>query len=175
MKVRGSEGTCARCGRPVGSDDILCVSCRDEAPAGVPTRDPRPSELEERASRWPATMARPSRVQYHATVMVAIALALLGLGLFAFLSSRGVGPFTGDAASFRYTSENELVVTGTVANEGTRQARANCRVVAVTAADLRIAAGTFLSELIEPGGEVEFTARVRDVTVEPADVQVFCT
>src|SRR5919201_5382713 len=87
---------CARCGRPVEPGEHLCAQCREEAPVQVLGRTSEPpaeTEIEERRRRWPPGMVRPSPVQYHATVMVTVALVLVGLGLFAFLNHRGVGPF----------------------------------------------------------------------------------
>src|SRR6266487_3480098 len=100
---------CARCGRPVEPGQYLCASCREEAPVPVAStqappgeaRRPPPRDVQERAARWPAGMPRPSPVQYHATVMVAIFLVLIGLAVFAFWSHHGVGPFQGSVRDFR--------------------------------------------------------------------------
>src|SRR4051794_18239214 len=87
---------CARGGeRPVEPGQHLCTQGREEAgPAARGTAPaPPPSGIDERRSRWPSTMVKPSPVQYHATIMVTIFLVLAALGVWAFLPHKGVGPF----------------------------------------------------------------------------------
>ena len=120
-------------------------------------------------------MARPSPVQYHATVMVAVFIVLIGLAVFAFLSNRGVGPFTGTVASFSFQGEETLQVLGTVRNDGSKRARANCRAVALTAAGSQIATDVFLTGTIEPDATVPFRATIDNVNAEPGRVLVFCS
>ena len=167
---------CARCGSPVESGELLCERCREEEPAQVIGRTDAPpvSELEERARRWPPGMVRPSPVQYHATVIATIFVVLIGLAVFAFLSHRGVGPFQGSVSSFELRS-GELIVEGSVLNQGSKESRANCRLAALDATRLEYASATFLTEVIPPGERLEIRRTVPDVSTEPTSVSLFCS
>ena len=162
---------CARCGREIEAGSYLCDRCREEEGPSLGTRIKPPSDLEARASRWPAWMPKPSPVQYHATVMVTILLVLAGLAAFAFLNHRGVGPFQGRADSFTFRPPNSLVVQATVTNEGSKTARANCRVTQFQG----IYAGKsdpVLTDLIPPKESVTFAHVLHGVDAAPKGTRV---
>src|SRR5439155_11116826 len=111
----------------------LCTRCREEEPVrvvGTVSAPPSASELEERRRRWPPGMVRPSPVQYHATVMVTVAAVLIGLALFAFFNHRSVGPFRVTGLHMQVVGRTSLLATFRVANEGSREGRSTCRIIA---------------------------------------------
>jgi hypothetical protein len=172
---------CARCGRPIEPGEHLCAECREEGPGPVAsrataTRERRtPPELQERANRWPPDMPRPSPVQYHATVMVAVFLALLGIALFAFWSHHGVGPFQGTVRQFGIPPGKSLAVVATVENQGSKTARSTCRISARNASNTEVAGQTVLTPPIPAHGSVMLHQSFPDVTAPPATVTISCS
>jgi hypothetical protein len=152
----------------------LCERCREEQGSPVTGPPKRTSDLEERSSRWPGWMPKPSPVQYHATIATVIVLVLVGLAVFAFLSHRGVGPFKPTVDSFT-TVRTTLVVHATVQNEGAKTARANCRIAPVYDGNVGEPTDVVLTEEIPPGESVTFTDRISGVEAPPTDVQVGCS
>src|SRR2546423_11625597 len=116
-------------------------------------------------------MPKPSPVQYHATVMVTILLVLAGLAAFAFLNHRGVGPFPAHATDWTFRPPSSLVVQATVTNEGTRSARANCRVTEFQG-DYAGPSDSVLTDLIPPKGTVTFRDVLRGVAAAPKGTRV---
>jgi hypothetical protein len=120
-------------------------------------------------------MPRPSPVQYHATVMVAIFLVLLGLALFAFWNHHGVGPFRGSVRDFRAPPGRSLVVVATVENQGSKSARATCRLSALDASNTEEAGEMVLTPTI-PGHEtITLRHTFPSVTAAPAAVTISCS
>jgi len=76
----------------------------------------------------PAGLALPSPIQGHATVLVGVVAALLLLGLFAFNSLQGVGPFTAVVVGGNASERAGTTVTLSVTNGGTRAGSARCQV-----------------------------------------------
>ena len=159
----------------------LCATCRDEGPGPVATRATatrerrQPPELQERASRWPPEMPRPSPVQYHATVMVAIFLVLLGIAVFAFLSHHGVGPFQGKVRTFATAQGGGLTVVATVENQGSKTARSTCRISARDASNTELAGETVLTQPIPSHRTVTLRQTLAGVPQQPDDVTIACS
>jgi len=166
---------CARCGREIDAGTYLCAQCREEEGPSLGTRIRPPSDLEERASRWPEWMPKPSPVQYHATVMVSVILILVGLGVFALISHRGVGPFTGRAVQSTYSSDGTLRVVATIHNQGSKQAHANCKITPFVGKSYAETSDTILSPLIPPHGTVRITDVMHGVQAKPTDVVLSCS
>jgi hypothetical protein len=166
---------CARCGRPVEPGEHLCAQCREEGPVKVLGRaEPPPeTELEERRRRWPPGMVRPSPVQYHATVMVTVALVLAGLAVFAFLNHRGVGPFKASRIHFEQRSAASVAVTFSVANQGDPAARSTCRITAVNDTGAAVGDESLLTSPIA-GHATLIVHHVLEVPSPPVRVQVHC-
>ena len=119
-------------------------------------------------------MVRPSPVQYHATVMVTVALVLVGLGLFAFLNHRGVGPFTASRVRFEQRGPGSIAVTFAVTNEGDRAARSTCRITGVDNTGTAIADESLLTGQI--AGHATMTIHhVLGVQATPVRLQVRCS
>jgi hypothetical protein len=167
---------CARCGTEIEAGAYLCSRCRDEEgpPLAVTARRKLPSDLEERAKRWPAWMPTPSPVQYHATVMAAIVLVLAGLAVFAFLSHRGVGPFVGRAVHVQTIPPTSLRVEATVRNDGSKTARANCRVVALVGTFAEASASRLTDEIL-PHEHTRFRMVLHGVDAPPTTIAVNCS
>ena len=119
-------------------------------------------------------MPKPSPVQYHATIMVTIVLVLVGLGAFALLSHRGVGPFTARVTHSHTRAPSSLVVNATVHNEGSKRSRANCTVAALVQ-DSAEASDTILTPPIEAGGTISFRHVLTGVDAPPTGVAVRCS
>jgi hypothetical protein len=168
--------TCARCGKPVEPGEHLCAQCREEGPGPVMGRpDALPeSDLEQRERRWPPGMPRPSPVQYHATIMVTVAVVLIGLGVFAFLNHRGVGPFTGTMQRTQVVGPSSIRVVVSVANEGSKTGRSTCRITAVDTAGQALTSDTVLTEPIPADRTVTVRTTLRALSATPDHVSVFC-
>jgi hypothetical protein len=172
--------TCARCGRPVEPGEHLCAQCREEvgpaATAGQP--DPGPigdTDQQERQDRWPATMVRPSPVQYHATIFVTVALVLVGLGVWAFISHHGVGPFDAGVLSLSAYDNGAQTIVVAVTNEGSRSSRATCTFRALDGSDVPIATTTVLTDPIPSHATVDVTQVFRGLPTQPAAYDTVCT
>jgi hypothetical protein len=119
-------------------------------------------------------MPRPSPVQYHATVMVAIFLVLAGLAAFALWSRHGVGPFQGSVRDVRI-SGGSLTVVARVENQGSKIARSTCQITALDASNAAEAAETVLTGEIPAGGAITLRRSFPGVTTVPANVTIACT
>jgi hypothetical protein len=175
--------TCARCGRrPVETGEHLCTECREElgpaaaaAAATAKSREEQDSDLDLRRSRWPATMVKPSPVQYHATIYVTIFLVLAALGVWAFLGHRGVGPFDAGVSSTGPFRNGTQAIVVRVENQGSRSSRATCSFRALDAANTEIAAATVLTDPIPGHATAEVTHVFRGLRAEPAGFDTVCT
>ena len=169
---------CARCGRPVGPGEHLCAQCREEAPVPVvgTVRAPETSdELSERRRRWPPGMARPSSVQYHATIMVTVVAVLIGLAVFAFLNHRSIGPFRTSALHTQAVRPGSLLVTFRVTNEGSREARSTCRITAKDSVGTFVDSEAALTRPIPGHGTVSVRHTLTDLPVAVGQVELDCT
>ena len=63
----------------------------------------------------------------------------------------------------------------TVQNQGSKAARATCRITALDTSDTPEGAETVLTEQIPAGGTVTLRHEFADVTVPPASVSITCT
>jgi hypothetical protein len=120
-------------------------------------------------------MPKPSPIQYHATIMVTIFLVLVGLGAFALFSHHGVGPFTGRAVHTEYRSDGTFIVEVTVRNDGSKQSRANCRVVPFVGRSFSENPDTVLTSVIPSHGSVRFSDVLHGVQAKPTNVLVTCS
>jgi len=173
-----TPNACARCGeRPPEPGQLLCAQCREEV--GPAARDasaaPVDTDLDERRTRWPATMVKPSPVQYHATILVTIAVVLLGLGVWAFLSHRGVGPFEAQVTSRTPYGNSTQSIVVTVTNKGSRGSKATCTFRALDSVETELATVTVLTEPISGHGSIAVTQVFRHLSEEPAGYDTVCT
>jgi hypothetical protein len=174
--------TCARCGRPVEPGEHLCAQCREEvgpaattgqsASAPTPAGDP---DQQERQDRWPATMVRPSPVQYHATIFLTVALVLVGLGVWAFIAHHGVGPFDANVRSRSAYDRGAQTIVVAVTNQGSRSSRATCTFRALDGSDVPIATTTVLTDPIPSHTTVDVTQVFRGLSTQPAAYDTVCT
>lgn len=175
-KTRPTETHCARCGRPVEPGEYLCSQCREEVgPAATVQPPPPDDEQEQRRRRWPATMVRPSPVQYHATLLVTIFAALVALALWAFLSHRGVGPFDARLAHQGPFRAGSVSVVLEVTNQGSKTSRATCSIRAFDAANTAIDTTTLLTPPIPPNTTIDVTQMFRGLDSEPAEFDTVCS
>jgi hypothetical protein len=166
---------CARCGREIDAGTYLCAQCREEEGPSLGTRIKPPTDLEERASRWPEWMPKPSPVQYHATVMVTVILILAGLGIFALISHHGVGPFMGRAVQSTYRSDGTLTVVAVVQNRGSKQSHANCKITPFVGQNFAEDSDVVLTPLIAPHSSVTVHDTLHGVKAKPTDVVLNCS
>jgi hypothetical protein len=120
-------------------------------------------------------MVRPSPVQYHATIFVTIFIVLAGLGVWAFLAHRGVGPFQGSIdhrSAFRAGSQAIVVA---VENQGSRSSRATCTFRALDATEGEMATATRLTDPVPARGTIDVTQVFHGLRAEPAAYDVLCT
>jgi hypothetical protein len=119
-------------------------------------------------------MPRPSPVQYHATVMVAVFLVLVGIAVFAFWSHHGVGPFTGTVQRTAW-NPTRLQVVATVQNQGSKTARSTCRISLRDASNTEFAGETVLTPPIPANGTVTLRESFAGVAQRPDHVTVACS
>ena len=174
---RTTDTLCARCGeRPVEPGQHLCSQCREEVgPAAGGASPPPPSDIDERRSRWPATMVKPSPVQYHATIMVTIFLVLAALGVWAFLSHKGVGPFEAEVTRQEPFVNGSQTIVVTVTNQGSRASRATCSFRALDESETQLAAQTVLTGTIPAHGSIEVEQTFSGLEITPAGFDTVCS
>ena len=134
---------CARCGNPVGPDEYLCWSCRQELPvrplepaaaeaateaaAGGGTGPPAQGSVRVfRGAVVPKGMVLPSQRQYHGTVLGMIAIGIVVVLTLAVFVSTGAGPYTVTNTVVESAPGAAAVATASVTNQGTDGGRARC-------------------------------------------------
>lgn len=132
---------CVRCGALVGPGIGLCEDCN-------------PLGLRDSASS-----------QVHGSVFIAVAVAVIGLALFARLSVAGVGPFVGSVDAVDAAADG-LTVTLTVRNDGAAAGQTTCQ-VSVESASGRSA--IVLTPRLDPGETRTFQSTITELgtTVRP--------
>jgi hypothetical protein len=111
---------CPRCGTALAAGKVVCPHC--ELPIA------RRGDVRRNATG----LALPSPIQGHATVMIAVLLTVAVLGMLAFRSLQGIGPFTAQVVQVQPTRAG-VDVQLEVTNDGTRAGKAKCRVTATDA------------------------------------------
>lgn len=141
--------TCIKCGAETAADESICRICNR------------------------AGMVTPSTMQYHATVVAAIVVAVAGLAIAASLSLRGVGPYSGEVVAFDPEADG-VAVTLAIRNDGTRAGRAQCQITAVAANGQRLRAVSLLSPQIDGGETRTFGDRIPAVAGTTDHVTISC-
>lgn len=131
VRLDQPHDTCIRCGRPTPVGVSLCE--RDN----------------------PGRIKSPSATQVHGTVLIGVLGGFVGLALIFALTSAGAGPFTATVTGVATRADGGLDVAFQVANGGTRQSGATCRISPDGAPDYRDY--TFFTEPIPPGESRQFT------------------
>jgi predicted nucleic acid-binding Zn ribbon protein len=140
---------CIKCGREIGPDETICDVCNR------------------------AGMATPSASQYHATMVVAIVIAVALLAVFASVAMTGVGPFTADARDVRSASGG-VDVTVAVMNGGNKQGRAKCQLVALDRNGRPLDSHPTVSPPVPAGEQITFDVTLSRLSAVPAQVTVKC-
>jgi hypothetical protein len=151
MTVEAGRGRCIKCGREIDPEQSLCDVCNR------------------------AGMTAPSASQYHGTVAAAIVLAVIGLGVAASLSLRGIGPYAAEIRSVAPAEPQGYTITYAVTNEGTKAGRAKCQLVALGETGQRLRTRSTLTTQIEGGATAEQVETIVGLTDEPANVTVSCS
>lgn len=141
---------CIKCGREVGPDESICAVCNR------------------------AGMAAPSATQYHGTIVVAIVGGIAALALAASLSLRGVGPYEAKVISVA-AAEPGYDITLEVRNQGSRQGRAQCRLVAIGEAGRRLQTRTVITPPVDGSATLTITERLPGLAQRPSSVTVDCS
>lgn len=141
---------CIKCGREIGSDESICETCNR------------------------AGMATPSATQYHGTVVAAIIAAVAVLAIAGSLSLRGVGPYEAEVRAVD-PSDPGYAITYAVTNEGTKQGRAKCQLVALGDTGQRLRTRSTLTEPITGGHTAVLTESIPGLETEPAQVTISCS
>ena len=131
VRLDQPHDTCFRCGRPTPPGVSLCE--RDN----------------------PARIKSPSSTQVHGTVLVGVLGGFIALAIVLRLVSAGVGPFTSVVSGVATRADGGLDVVVSVANGGTRQSGASCRISPGGAPDYRDY--VFFTEPIPAGETRQFT------------------
>jgi hypothetical protein len=140
---------CPTCGTSVPAGKSVCQHC--EQPI-----DPAPGQ---RPGVYynPAGLALPSPIQGHATVLVAVALAIGLLGFLAFNALQGIGPFTATVVDQARTGPGgPVTVTLEVTNEGSRAGAARCHVTGRSGDGELISSQVTQSPSVRPRGSARF-------------------
>jgi predicted nucleic acid-binding Zn ribbon protein len=141
---------CIKCGREIGAEQTICDVCNR------------------------AGMATPSASQYHATMVVAIVIAVVLLAVGASVAMTGVGPFTADARDVR-TASTGVEVTVAVTNDGNKQGRAKCQLVALDRNGRSLDSHPTVSPPVPAGEQVTFDVTLTRLSAVPAQVTVKCS
>lgn len=128
-----AHDTCVRCGRPTPLGVSLCV-------------------LDN-----PARIKSPSSTQVHGTIVIGVLSGFVLLAVLLRLAVTGVGPFEASIVGSAPRADGSVEITLSIANGGTRQAGASCRVSAGGAPDYRDQ--VFFTDPI-PAGETRQLSRV---------------
>jgi hypothetical protein len=114
-------------------------------------------------------------VQYHATIFVTVVLVIAGLGVWAFLGHRGVGPYGAEVSSVSPYRNGTQSIAVAVTNEGSRSSRATCTFRALDVANTEIASATLLTDPIPGHTTTDVTHVFRGLGAEPAGYDTVCT
>jgi hypothetical protein len=140
---------CVRCGAPVPIDVGLCERCN---PLGL--RD-------------------SSASQVHATVIITVLLAFVGLAFIAHFAVSGVGPFSAQVSGVVPDGAG-LAITLTVRNDGTSAGQTTCRVV--DPFDRNASKGAIIvSPKIDAGQTRTFSQTVLELGSTVRDLTVACS
>lgn len=136
---------CVRCGAPVAPGIGLCERCN-------------PLGLRDTASS-----------QVHGSVFIAVAIAVIGLAVFARMSFAGVGPFDSSIDGVE-SAAGGLAVTITVRNAGEAAGQTTCQVAGEGRSG---GAEVLLAPRLDPGEERTFqrTLTKLGTTVRPLVIE----
>lgn len=142
---------CYKCGREIGPDESICAVCNR------------------------AGMATPSASQYHGTMAVAIIAGVVALAVWASLSMRGVGPYSGEVLSVTDSPPAGATVSYTVVNEGTARGFAKCQLSALDGAGRVIRSRSVVAGPLEGGASGTFSERMSGLSSTPDSVAIDCS
>jgi len=181
---------CARCGNPVGSDEYLCWSCRQE----LPVRPLEPAAVETSAEAGgetapaggpgtvrvfrgavvPRGMVLPSQRQYHGTVLGMIAIGIIVVLTLAVFVSTGAGPYVVTNTVVQGPTSGAAVVTATVTNQGTDGGRARCVALWAQPGGGELPTQAVQTRTIQPGTSGQVTIELPP-QASGARIRVSCT
>jgi hypothetical protein len=139
---------CVRCGRAVPLDVAMCEYCN------------------------PLGLSQPASSQVHGTVVVVVALAIVGLAVLGRVALSGVGPFRAEVASV-IADPSGLAVTLTIHNDGTKTGATSCRITEAVRAEAGPTA-VIQTPRVEAGGTRQFTTTVRQFGNTPIALAIQC-
>ena len=181
---------CARCGNPVGSDEYLCWSCRQE----LPVRPVEPAAAEAasegaaggaaaaapgsvrvfRGAAVPKGMVLPSQRQYHGTVLGMIAIGIVVVLTLAVFVTTGAGPYTVTNTIVQPSGGTGALATASVTNQGTDGGRARCIALWTNLQGGELVTKAVETATIAPGSTGQVTIQLPS-TAAGARVRVSCT
>jgi hypothetical protein len=154
---------CPRCDTPAQPGGTVCERCE------------LPFEGPAKVRYNPAGLALPSPVQGHATVLAAVATAVLLLGFGAWLALRGVGPFHAQLVDQHVSADRSAMVARVrVTNQGSRKGKARCRVTGVAPNGQLVASDVQLSPTVGARSSIEFEVTAATL-VDSHDVEARCS
>ena len=139
---------CVRCGRPVPLDVAMCEYCN------------------------PLGLSQPATTQVHGTVVVVVALAIVGLAVLGRVALSGVGPFKAEVSSVT-PDVSGLVVTISVHNEGTKGGATSCRILDAVRAESGPTA-VIQTPRVEAGQSRQFSTTIRQFGNKPVQLTILC-
>jgi len=180
---------CARCGNPVGPDEYLCWSCRQELP--VQPVEPAAAETSAQAGGGatpagpgsvrvfrgavvPKGMVLPSQRQYHGTVLGMIAIGVVVVLTLAVFISTGAGPYTVTNTVVSAPAGGPSVVTATVTNTGTDGGKARCVALSAQPGSSEAPTADVETAVIQPGTSGQVTIALPP-SLTGTHVRVSCT
>jgi hypothetical protein len=139
---------CIRCGRPVPLDVAMCEFCN------------------------PLGLSQPATTQVHGTVVVVVALAIVGLAVLGRVALSGIGPFRAEVSSVT-AAPSGLVVTVTIHNDGSKAGATSCRIMDAARAEGGPTA-VIQTPRVDAGQSREFSTTVRQFGNKPVALTVQC-
>ena len=141
---------CYKCGREIGPDETICEVCNR------------------------AGMATPSATQYHATVAVAIVIAVALLAGAASLAMRGIGPYSATTLRVQPDGQGSVLASVSVTNHGSKPGRAKCELHALDSGGRDLALANAVTPEVPAGATVTLQQSISGVDGAPARVTVSC-
>jgi hypothetical protein len=120
----------------------------------------------------PLGLSQPAVTQVHGTVVLVVALGIVGLAVLGRIALSGVGPFRGEVTGVA-AAPSGLAVTLTIHNDGTKAGATSCRITDAVRAEAGPTA-VIQTPRVEAGSSRQFTTTVRQFGNKPVALAIQC-
>jgi hypothetical protein len=120
----------------------------------------------------PLGLSQPATTQVHGTVVVVVALAIVGLAVLGRLALSGIGPFQAEVTSVT-AAPSGLVVTVMIHNQGSKAGATSCRIVDAVRAEAGPTA-VIQTPRVDAGQSSQFSTTIRQFGNTPIALAIQC-